>query len=84
MKEQPLLIVVNGLPIVAMFQFARKADFNWYAIVFEKPANDFEDESKRYGTAMWKAGQRQWDNGNYGLTYQDAIVDAMDRAGVTK
>ena len=76
------LMTVNSYPVVAMIRFACAADSHRYAIVIERSAK-FEG-SRQFACGVWEEGKDYWVNGNYDLTYQDAIVDAMDRAGVAK
>jgi len=76
MKENQLRMpVINHRLVVAAFRFACEADKDWFAIVIDKDLGD-------YATATWREGEQQWNNGHYGLTYQEAIADAMYRAGL--
>jgi len=81
MSNQYSKIVINSCPIVAMFEVP-SFDDGWYAIVFDH--DDDDPEGLRYGTATWREGDCQWNNGNYAMTYQEALVDALDRAGLAK
>jgi len=81
MPNQYSKIVINNCPVVAMFEVP-SFDDGWYAIVFDQGEGGYEGLS--YGTATWRDGDGQWTQGHYGMTYQEALVDALDRAGLAK